>query len=702
MTDLDVRLRLRLLNELSRPSREAEGDLKKLKKASEQLGSTKSGNALAHDIATIGKNASDAKGKIHGIGAEAEQLRRAIGLVDNGAFDGLKAKADSAKQAISDIGREAGELKSKIGHVDDNAFSGLKQDAKAAEAAVKQIGTAADIAQTKLDSVELAPGRGYRRVTAKATLGRSGGMFGEALEGAIDRSGLDAYIPYAAGGATGAYMVGAAPVAAAAVAGAAINAAAGDEITSDQLRTLGGYSEAEQKSYDEMMKRIGANRGIGTKGAMGIFGRLMAGGLSAEDAVARTDAAAVFAGATQATGEDAANTTVALKDNMNISATDLPRAYDAMTVGGTFGRFETSDMARNYPSILARMGSLGSSGLRGLQIATAMAQSIMKRSGTSDEASTTFKAMLTDMVSPDVADRAEDYGIDIYKVKDQAALSGADPVLATLKVLREKLGGNEKKMRDVFRNSTAFQGYDSIFQDWDWIAAMIGEMQKADGVVSKNYDGATDNFNSQRDRVMATIGGNVKSMAEPALKPLTSAMRGIADGAAAEREQPGRGMAGTATGITGWLSKMFLSGDARQKFLWGKAAQPGFSLKDQMGIDLRPSAEQSMQGYNESLATEGDKAVGIAQEKAAAIRDSLSFTATPTIAPTFLPPTPAPRPSMPKDEHSALQAPTSVKVAQYFPGGNARLAAMRAQREQNRSVRMATARSLSDTGGKIA
>lgn len=801
MSDLDVSLRLRLLNQLSRPAEEAERDLKDLQKAAEQLGRTKGAAGLVGDLDRLGREAGEAKTKLGEIGREAVQVRNAIGRVGDGAFSGIKADAvnagnalakvkgdaDSARLAIARIGDGFGNLKAEamnakaglagigqqadatkaaIGRVGSGAFETLKSDAASAEAAVRGIGAAADAAEAKLRGLRVPNTGGALPGThgQAGTPNRSTGGVMSTVEGAVDQFGVPLAI-----GAGGAYLAGAGPAGLAVAGGAAVNAASHDEFTMDQLQATGGFNDAEQKRYQEMLGRSGARRGIGTQGAMGVFGALQAGGLSSDDAARMADDVTVFAKATQSEPEDAANTAVALRNNMGIPADKMMRAYDAMAVGGKEGQFEVKDMSRQFPSMLAAMSAQGSKGFEGVNLATAMAQSIRRTTGSGDQAKTRFEALLSDLTAPEVVDRAKKMGFDPNKAKQNALKNGDDPVLAMLEGYRKVVGGNEPRFKELFRNSGTYAGLAAVFKDLEEMKGMIGRMEKAEGTVSKDYETSTSNFQSQKDRLASNVGKNIKDEAAPLLPVLTKIMTFVSERLEGARDRETREevmirkhfgdqklayayqqygkdrQEGERGGPSGW-----------ERFLWGDAAYDGFSFRDHVRetlgqgpkkldpaisapeeiarsggrpsrrpsagdlgessgkiplplarpVDLGKAASASMGAYNEALAAEGEEAKSTAQSIAESIKAMLGFTVSPTISPTYIPAsgTGSGGGKAGGEKHGAVQQPAGggTKVTQNIYSPNAKHAALRSIREQNRAIRQAQARSYAGTGRSLA
>lgn len=120
-------------------------------------------------------------------------------------------------------------------------------------------------------------------------------------------------------------------------------------------------------------------------------------------------------------------------------------------------------------------------------------------------------------------------------------------------------------------------------------------------------------------------------------------------------------------------------------------------IEQKLGADLSGAAEKAMSGYNERLATEADRAVSIATESAAEMQRVLNFTAHPTIQPNFMPPSGAPA----AGPQPSVQ-PMSNKTTNYITSPNPQHAALKAGRAQARAIQQAQARSLYDTGRRFA
>lgn len=321
------------------------------------------------------------------------------------------------------------------------------------------------------------------------------------------------------------------------VAAETMRAAAADEWERDQLRVLGEISEAQMNIHRKALDHAGARRGVGTQGAYGVFGGLMAGGLSDTDAAAMTDSVLVFAKATRASTEDASRSTVALRNNMGITADKLMSAYDAIALGGKAGQFEVEDMARSLPSLLAKMNKLGETGETGVRNTVAMAQAIRKTVGTSDEAATNFENMLDKFTSPDFVRNASKLGINVKKTMTEAREKGLSPAFAILQKIAKATKGDPFKLSQLVPDRQASAAIAAILGDMDFVLKLIADMDKSSGTVMQDFATATDNATEAWKRFSSNISGNVKTVGDGALPWTTKALNWVSEQMETNRQQ---------------------------------------------------------------------------------------------------------------------------------------------------------------------
>lgn len=329
----------------------------------------------------------------------------------------------------------------------------------------------------------------------------------------------------------GALLRGGAALATAAIAagGAAVRGAASDQFQADQLRVLTGQSEAQWDAYERELAKIGARRGIGTKGAYGVFGELMMGGMDAAGARDLADPVVVFSKATQAAQEDAARTAIALSNNLEIAPKAMLAAFDAMAIGAKEGQFEVRDMARDFPSLAAKYASLGGKGLKAVRAITAIAQQIRTTTGTSSEAATNFENMLDKLTAPDFIKNMDELGVSVEAVFKSASEKGLDPVLEILKQIERVTGGDRFKLAALLPDRQARAAVQAVLKDIEGIEAAMGRMEGASGEVMRDFTTATDNANSAWDRFASNVARRAKDLATGSLPLITKGMNALSD-----------------------------------------------------------------------------------------------------------------------------------------------------------------------------
>ncbi|SON55831.1 phage tail tape measure protein, TP901 family, core region [Hartmannibacter diazotrophicus] len=566
---LDVSLVLKLVDQLTRPAEKADRALVGLREAAKGLDRAEGGERLAGDLKAVSGAAGKAK-------TDIDQMRQAADRTDDGnGPEQLKLDLNSVANAADLAKSDIDQMRTAADRVDDgsgpeNLGSDLKVLSGAADKAkadIDQVRNAADrvddgrgpeALKSDLDGVAGAAGEAEQRIDrAKAAAERLGrtnvDRFGRSMSGAarpgtrgglskaatamLNRLGADAILPIGSGVA---YALGGGVASAALVAGASVKGAASDEFASDQHRVLGEYGKEDQARYDRLMSEIGARKGVGTQGAMGVFSLLMSGGLDAKNASAMTEGAIVFSKATQANPEDSARTTIALKNNMGIGQSDMMAAYDAMALGGKAGQFEVPDMARSFPALAARMKGLGESGMQGVKGLVAMAQAIRKTAGSSDEAATNFENMLDKFTASDFIKNAKDVGINVEKVLKDATKRGVSPVLALIDEIGRKVGNDPFKLSALLPDRQARAGVQAVLTDMSEVRSLIEEMDRSTGTVMNDFATATDNASSAFDRFSSNVVAKTKLLGAQVLPVLTAAMNGLSGAMESRNREPAK------------------------------------------------------------------------------------------------------------------------------------------------------------------
>ncbi len=453
-------------------------------------------------------------------------------LIEKG-FDKAE-KAAKSLDKLAKSGKKADQARKRIDWGDDRSARNAERAARAEDRHAKAIHRSTEAMRRQkaetmaLERQQRRLEQAERRAATKAGRGRYGHVAAGAGAGAMmSRAGMKA-------GAVGLSFLGGMGLGVGAGAGMiaaeTVRGAAADEWERDQLRVLGDISEAQMKIHRKALEMTATRRGIGTQGAYGIFGGLMAGGLSDSDASAMTDSVAVFAKATQASVEDASRATVALRNNMGITAEKMMSAYDAIALGGKAGQFEVEDMAKSLPSLLAKMQKYGEAGETGVRNTVAMAQSVRKVTGSSDEAATYFENMLNDFTASDFIKRAGKMGINIEKTMKDAKEKGLSPVFAILQKIDKATQRNPVKLSQLVTNSRSGSAVMAILRDMPELLELIKNMETSSGTVMNDYATATDNASAAWDRFAANVSTKAKGLTDYTLPAVTSALNAISEG----------------------------------------------------------------------------------------------------------------------------------------------------------------------------
>ncbi|MEZ5782053.1 MAG: phage tail tape measure protein [Rhizobiaceae bacterium] len=780
MSDLDVALRLRLVNQLSGPAEQAERDLKELQQAAERLGRTRGGDQLGAELRKLGADATGAKADVAAIGTEADQLRRALGRLNNTAgISSVTADADAAKRKIGEVGNAADELRRALGRVNNSAgmsrlktdadsakraletigtgaqearrkiewldaapLHKLKGEAASAEEAIKEIGQAADHAQDKLNRLgagQSVPGKSVPGMRPGDTTPphpearRRAGKVSGGVEGFVDRSGLDGIVPVGVGMGAG-YVAGGLAGGAAVGVGSAYRRFAGDDRETEYILMNMGVPEAEGADRRKQVRNIA--RDTRTPYAKVIEGldTLAATGQPVNDVMDLLPPVMRTSLASGAEPADVAKAAFTMSTKMGIAPMDIQQALDLMVSGGNAGMFEVPAMAAKLPDILTYASGAGFNGLEGLGKVIALMQGAAESTGgNTDAAATNLQNVFAKMRSEETERNFKEYGVNLPREFKRGRADGKDDIeILYDAAMKASKGGNPDILARLFTDMQAFLGLQSLIQQRDKIKATEAELSDAGGTAQRQYERVANDPQSSLDAL-----GNATDRAAAALGALadklgmTREINSIAEGTEGLLDDPMKQLKLLILGSSGnpmrdLYDKIF-SGSAhareheRDDSLEGYISPPGQGgihaatgadeadmkrLKQQLGAPMDGAAEQSMNGYNDALKSEGDEAVSIAGWIADSIRSMLGFTVSPTIQPRLVAPGGggqaggagnggAPRGVGGRQTASATGG---VTVNNNIRTSNPQLAARRAQAEANRRVSLAQWNAIGDMG----
>lgn len=669
------------------------------------------------------REAKAAKRDIHELGDEAKKLGQVkAGKLDASLRD-IRREADRGEKAVSNLNRET----RKLGNVNtSNAVRNLQSLDQAGRRAAGGVRQAHD----KLRDINRLNGRGFERMTAPASR----------LNGTLSSIGTSA------GGAFAGLLAFA----------SAENVIRGLEQMASKFRDLNreiaSVAVTAETRTPEAIAKIGQSNtslslryGIGAKDVNDARKTYAAAGVGLDQQEAILDPTLKSAKAGDSTGETIGSAVIALQQSLGVKDSEVMAALDMMAKGTKLGSFEVDAMAKNFPKLATLYAGTGRSGLDATAELVALAQIVRMGAGTQDQASTNLENILSKLSSPDTVKNFDEKGVDIEAIKKRSEKNGTPYMLDLVDKVMEITKGDEFRIGELFGDMQAKQALMPLINFREKYSEFLKEIRNnSAGTVDEDYAFLRDLPKERADRREAalsdagtnagamwdTMTGPIKNwfarMVNPTYKREENAydehqrLKNVdveaLEAYIVERQTKLKGFPEArgdvdifqnqklllvdeimqlkteleavrkAQGVTGDLGKST-----------GKIPLP--SERPTMG-DMSSAAEKSMQGYNQALAAEGDKASAEAQSIADRIKAALDFTVSPTIAPNYVPPQAAP--AQKPEQHSSLQQSSNVRLTQNITSPNPKLAAIRSRREQSRAIQMAQARSQYDLGVRPA
>ncbi|SHK25629.1 phage tail tape measure protein [Paraburkholderia terricola] len=179
---------------------------------------------------------------------------------------------------------------------------------------------------------------------------------------------------------------------------------------------------AQEASMGERIRRDARDNGIGRNELADAVNQMVAGGMDVSRALDFAPLAAKFAIGQGATTVETARMIQALQQNAKITdPKQMAKAFEAIAFLGKEGSFESADMARWFPVLLAEMQKLGITGQDSVTQLGAMLQVQMKTAGTADEAANNLKNWFSKIGSNETASNYKKAGVD-YEAKMREAI----------------------------------------------------------------------------------------------------------------------------------------------------------------------------------------------------------------------------------------------------------------------------------------
>lgn len=683
---MDVSLRLRLQNQLSREAKVAERDLKDLGDAARKLGSTGQADKLARDIGSVRR--------------EAERSEKKVGDLDRQARKLNTVKTSNAQKEITAIGTAADKTRQKI-----------------------------DGISTKIRNLDGVDAGKFHRVDASAsklsgTLVSLGGNAATAFASLLSVVSVDAIVGKLDLLAQKFREVNREVVAVAVTAGAK---------TPEEVAKI-------QQSNDKLALRYGRTQAEVNDAR----GKYTGAGIPLDQQEQLLEPTLKSAVATKSEAGTIASAVIALRQNLGITEKDVPLALDMIAKGTDLGMFEVEAFAKNLPKLATMYSGTGREGLPAVAELAAAAQIAMKAAGSPDIAAGNLENFIGKLSSPDSVKNFADAGVDLEAIKKRSLEQGTPYMLDVIDEVMRVTKGDEFRIAELFGDKEAKQALlplinnRELYTQWlnvirDGSAGMTDEnfgfvdntpyqkgARRAAGFeiignrVGEAYDRqiapAVDGFlrlllpeyNRQRtveeEPELLKQNASQRLDVENELLRLQGLQREMGDGGAGLGPQINRlkeqlhSLLEEQDAIIQNAREAAGSGDLGVST--GKIPIPSpRPIEQKLGGDLGPAADQAMTGYNDKLGEGLDKAVTLSSEKAAEMQRVLNFTAQPTIQPNFLPPAPA---SPAPGQQSSINSGTQINQTITSPNSQ------HAARSSARAIRLAQAGSYYDIGRRLA
>lgn len=180
------------------------------------------------------------------------------------------------------------------------------------------------------------------------------------------------------------------------------------------------------------------DNGMGRNDLAAAINEMVAGGMDLNRALSFAPLAAKFSVGQAATGDETAKMMRSLETNAKITDPAMMRqAMEAIAYAGKAGSFESVDMARWFPELLAEMQKLGITGMDSVTQLAAMLQVQAKTAGSSDQAANNLKNWFSKIGSTETVKRYDSAGINYEKQMQAKIARGKSPLEASFELARE-------------------------------------------------------------------------------------------------------------------------------------------------------------------------------------------------------------------------------------------------------------------------
>ncbi|PZA12480.1 phage tail tape measure protein [Rhodopseudomonas palustris] len=675
MSNLDVSLRLRLVNQLAGPAKEAKKELENVGAAAKKLDGAKAGK-LAADLAKTKTEAKGADAALKQVAAGAQKLGTTKADKLPRDLNRTKTEALASQRALAQIARTLQQLDGK--HA-ERLVKGLRNATAASERLARSMRRVRE--EARRDDGHKPPHR------PREQPGEGGGN----MPGFI-----------AAGGRAAAGYLGAGYLAYRGASG--VKKSFTDFADLDRRMTRLGITADATKGQVEAatadIRALAKTYAVPVEDALKGLEALVAQGKELPEALGMMDAIVKSAQASGASIEDMSNSAGTMMTNLKLRVDELPEAFDRLAYAGKKGQFELKDMAQYFPQLAASWANVGQKGADKLADLAAATQIIRKEAGTSERTFNGIRDLLAKINTTEVQGNFKKMGVDLEAGLKKGAKEGKPLFDVLVELTEQATKGDMAKLPKLFGEIDSRTAISALINLKKEFRALRAEIQtKATGTIANDIVRVTDDAQASIDRLANSWSaagvavGKFVAEATPALWALEK-MSNLMDGGRElvkpgnnpfwdqefwkrEKEKmrgiepvppvppkssfPGRFQQAAYDKAVRERAAKVREAEARHKALYPPtlrgpnapvapnyspvpsfkppsmpAGKGRFSTGQNFSVvppDAKAQALASMQGVTSVIASEGAKAAATAKSIAEQIKSYFDFVVRPTIAP---------------------------------------------------------------------
>lgn len=545
--------------------------------------------------ATFGKALSDSSAKLDAFKQKAERMRgeqvrigaavelRGLNLRKYGE---IRRETLTLEKQWKDSTARVSELSKKLADARRQAASGGSAEAGAAEARL-----AAEF--KKAEAAAVGAKRAFAAKRAEADRLQAGlrGTRDEAKSAAAQMDRLGKVVRGLELGAAGRVRIGEAVEAGRKAwrVGAAVTAAttvptlvsAKYQAVVRDIAIKGGFPRtAQEADMSERIRGSAARNGISRDDLAGAINQLVSGGMEAREALSYADLIGKFTIGQGASAEETGQMIRALSQNAKITdPAAMTRALEAVAYLGKAGNFESPDMAKAFPGLLAEMEKLGIFGQDAVSQLGAMLQVQMKVTGSADEAANNLRNWFAKIKTGETKANYAKQGIDYEKAMNANIAKGWSPLEASLGLAKryvesidpkkarelEKFASSMDKVSDPQKRQAQIRAFEDamktgdLFNDMQVNAALTAYMQNSALYrklkhESANASGNLDKDLTDRRAASQNKWGEVGNAANESFARIGDAIRPATDALADGLKTVAESISGVATRCPGLTS----------------------------------------------------------------------------------------------------------------------------------------------------